>query len=112
MNRSGFTLLELLVASVLGVIIAGAAATLIDTANRARERIEENSSRRAILEGVLDFIVDDLLGAVATGTAQDPGFLGNDDSASDLALDTLEFLTLSGRPERTTTDPESDFRLI
>ncbi len=111
-RRQGFTLLEILVAAILVAILAGAIVALLDSAQRARTLVDSRSERRILAGALLDVVALDLTGALATGTTQDPGFLGNDDSAGDLAIDSLSFLTLSGRPDRRSAQPSADFRQV
>ncbi|MBI4617773.1 MAG: prepilin-type N-terminal cleavage/methylation domain-containing protein [Planctomycetes bacterium] len=110
--RAAFTLLEILVAGALVALVAAAALSLLESSTTAKKRIEARAERRSVADGALSRIAADLSGAVATGTATDTGFLGNDEEEDELAVDTLEFLTLAGRPDRSRGAPESDFRRV
>ena len=111
-GRNGFTLFEVLVASTLLATIVGSVVGLLHTAQRSHDRLEQRVALRSIGEGVLERMTLDFEGAVATGTAQDAGFLGNDGSEEGYDRDTVEFLTLSGRPPRGPGSLACDFRRI
>lgn len=111
--RGGFTLVEILVAAGLFALLAVGAFELLSAATRTDETLRELGRTRSLADGILERIVRDLEGALATGTSQDPGFLGNDADAGDLPADTLQFLTISGRPRgRGDSSVRADFRQI
>ena len=112
-GRNGFTLFEVLVATSLLAAIAGSVVGLLHTARRSQDRLEQRVNLRSIGEGVLERMARDLEGAVATGTALDAGFLGNDGSEDGYDRDTIEFLSLAGRTLlRASESLGCDFRRI
>ena len=86
--QSGFTLIEMMVATTILAITATALAGAIGAARDARSRGHERADRRALLRAVLDRIAADVVAVVPAGglyatglTSQD--LLGGDGSSSD-----------------------------
>ena len=89
---SGFTLLELIVATGIFAVVIAAAHSLFESgrtlASKGEARAELFQSARAALKAV----EDDLKGAVMPGTAYDTGFIGTDGGSKDQPLDKIEFV--------------------
>ena len=98
MNRRGFTLLELIVATAIFAVVLGAAYGLFvssrDVSSRAEARAELFQTARAALRA----IEDDVRGALMTGNEFDLGLVGTNVGSIDQPLDRLEVLAVNHHP--------------
>ena len=82
MNRKGFTLLELIVATVIFTIVIAAAYSLLDSARSLTTRAELRTQLFQTARVALQAVEDDLRGAVlpappaVSATPNDLGFVG------------------------------------
>lgn len=109
-NNRGFTLIEVLVAMLLLVIVAGALYASYFTVLRARDRVEEGGEQRRELRGTLDLIRRELDGAFYRTDDKRTRFVTEDRDLFGKPASTLEMVTVS--PPSTDDRPASDLLLV
>jgi len=101
MNRKGFTLLELIVATVIFAIVIAAAYSLLDSAQGMTSRAELRTHLFQSARVALQAIEDDFRGAVmpamppSSSTPNDLSFIGTNGGSEKEPLDRLEFVSVS-----------------
>ena len=101
MNRKGFTLLELIVATVIFSIVIAAAYSLLDSAQGMTSRAELRTHLFQSARVALQAIEDDFRGAVMPAVAptspnpNDLSFIGTSGGTDQQPLDRLEFVSIS-----------------
>ena len=111
-TRSGFTLLELLLATLISTILAGATYTLLAGTGKSRREARTRAEREGLVDRVLDQIGRDLAGSIASGKVYDPGFTGTDAIEDGYDRDTIRFLTVAGRSRLRSDRPAPDLREV
>ncbi len=109
-RNSGFTLLEVLVAMLLLVIVAGALYSSYFTVLRARERSAEGSEQRRELRGTLDLLRREIDGAFYRTDDKRLRFVVEDRDVFGKPASTLELVTVA--PPSTEERPTSDLVLV
>ncbi|MBT1074106.1 GspJ family type II secretion system protein [Geobacter grbiciae] len=109
-GNGGFTLLEVLVAMLLLVIIAGALYSSYFTVLRARERAEEGGEQRRELRGTLDLLRREIDGAFYRTSDKRLRFVVNDRDIFGKPASTLELVTVA--PPSAEERPASDLVLV
>ncbi len=107
-SRSGFTLIEVLLATLISSILAGATYSLLAGTGRARKEARVRSQREREIDVILERIAKDVSGVLSSGSIYDPGFSGIDETLDGFDRDQLEFLTLTGRPRLHSETPGPD----
>jgi|GEM_PF-3261436 len=102
MNRKGFTLLELIVATVIFSIVIAAAYTLLDSARNLTTRAELRAQLFQSARVALQAVEDDFRGAVmpvappsSSSPTTDLSFIGTSSGSEKEPLDRLEFVSIS-----------------
>jgi len=109
-GNSGFTLLEVLVAMLLLVIVAGALYSSYFTVLRAQERSAEGSEQRRELRGTLDLLRREIDGAFYRTDDKRLRFVVEDRDVFGKPASTLELVTVA--PPSTEERPASDLVLV
>ena len=102
--RRGFTLLELLVASMIFVVVAAAGYSLFHAGRNVSSRAEARAELFQTARAALSAIEKDLRAAVQSGSAFDTGLIGADGGSPEEPLDEIEFVAASGRPVGTSEE--------
>jgi len=101
MNRKGFTLLELIVATVIFSIVIAAAYTLLDSARNLTTRAELRAQLFQSARAALQAVEDDFRGAVmpqappTSSSPNDLSFIGTSSGSEKEPLDRIEFVSIS-----------------
>jgi len=101
MKRKGFTLLELIVATVIFTIVIAAAYSLLDSARSLTTRAELRAQLFQSARVALQAVEDDFRGAVmpvvppTSSTPNDLSFIGTSVGSEKEPLDRLEFVSVS-----------------
>jgi type II secretion system protein J len=93
--RSGFTLVELLVATSIFVIVLAAAYSLFESGRNLASRAELRAQMYQTARAAIKAVEEDLKGAVMPGAAYDTGFIGTDGGGSDKPLDKVELIAVN-----------------
>jgi len=99
--RSGITLLELIVATVIFSIVIAAAYTLLDSARNLTPRAELRAQLFQSARAALQAVEDDFRGAVmpvappSSSNPNDLGFIGTSAGSEKEPLDRIEFVSIS-----------------
>ncbi len=110
-GRRGFTLLEALVALVLGGIVMAGIAMALRTGLDAQERIQDRSDRHAEARAVADVLTTDLSSAfLSRQNTEQTHFTASPSEASPPGEPFLSFTTLSYRRGRPLPDTDSSPR--
>src|SRR5262245_51621773 len=100
MNRKGFTLLELIVATVIFSIVVAAAYSLLDSARNLTTRAELRAQLFQSARVALQALEDDLRGTVmpvvppSSATPNDLSFIGTNAGSEKEPLDRVEFVSV------------------
>jgi type II secretion system protein J len=94
-SSSGFTLLELVVATAIFAIVIGAAYTLFESGRNLTSQAEARAELFQTARAALKAIEDDLKGAVMPGTAYDTGFIATDSGSHEKPLDKVDFVAVN-----------------
>ncbi|MBI3856186.1 MAG: prepilin-type N-terminal cleavage/methylation domain-containing protein [Planctomycetes bacterium] len=101
MKRKGFTLLELVIATVIFSIVIAAAYALLDSARSVTSRTEFRSQLFQTARVALQAVEDEIRGAVMplappnSAGSSDLAFIGTNEGSDKEPLDRLEFVTVS-----------------
>ena len=106
--RSGFTLLEMVVATVIFMAVIAGAYALFDGSRRLAERAEFRTTMLQTARAALRAVEADLRGALMSGTAYDTGFVGVDGGSSKEPLDRLDLISVTAPTAEPTTDGYRD----
>lgn len=109
-GNSGFTLLEVLVAMLLLVIVAGALYSSYFTVLRARERADEGGEQRRELRGTLDLLRREVDSAIYRTSDKRLRFVVEDRDVFGKPASTLELVTVA--PPSSDERPASDLVLV
>lgn len=109
-GNSGFTLLEVLVAMLLLVIVAGALYSSYFSVLRARERADEGGEQRRELRGTLDLLRREIDGAFYRTDDKRLRFVVEDRDIFGKPASTLELVTVA--PPSADERPASDLILV
>jgi prepilin-type N-terminal cleavage/methylation domain-containing protein len=94
-SRSGFTLVELIVATAIFALVLSAAWSLFDSGRHLTARSEARSQLLQTARMAMKAIEDDLRGAFMPSAPYDTGFIGTSTGSVDQPLDTLQFITVN-----------------
>ncbi|MHC4606103.1 MAG: prepilin-type N-terminal cleavage/methylation domain-containing protein [Planctomycetota bacterium] len=106
MKRSGFTLLELIVASTVFAIVMAAAYALLRSGHDMVEKGEGHADVFQTARAVLRDLERDLKAVWASGSSYDTGLVGQDDGDETIPLDEIEFLAVRNKKPLPTEDEE------
>jgi len=106
-NRRGFSLLEVLVATVIFAIVIGAAYALFDSTRSMSDRAEFHASMRQEARTVLETLRGDLRGAYGSGTVFDTGLVGTQAGSEDEPRCKIDLVAVNNYTGRATS-PEID----
>lgn len=109
-GNSGFTLLEVLVAMLLLVIVAGALYSSYFTVLRARERADEGGEQRRELRGTLDLLRREIDSAIYRTSDKRLRFVVEDRDVFGKPASTLKLVTVA--PPSGDERPASDLVLV
>ena len=109
-GNSGFTLLEVLVAMLLLVIVAGALYSSYFTVLRARERADEGGEQRRELRGTLDLLRREIDSAIYRASDKRLRFVVEDRDVFGKPASTLKLVTVA--PPSGDERPASDLVLV
>lgn len=104
MRRRGFTLLELVVATMIFTVVVAAAYSLFDSARGLSSRAELRAELFQTARAALESIEDDLKGAVMPGTAFDSGFVGTTAGSEKEPLDRIELVAVNSHAANAALD--------
>jgi len=90
MKSRGFTLLELIVATLIFTLVVAATYSLFTSARGLTRSAEERAELFQTARTAIKAIEDDVRGAVLSGSAFDTGFVGTDGGSPTEPLDTLD----------------------
>lgn len=105
--KAGFTLLEVILATVIFTLVVAAAYGLLHASQSLAERAEFRAQLRQEARIVLDVVRADLEGAYGSDTVFDTGLLGTQGGGDDTPLYKLDLVSVNHATFRSTT-AESD----
>jgi len=94
-SSSGFTLLELIVATSIFAVVIGAAYSLFESGRTLTSQAESRAELFQTARAALRAIEDDLKGTVLPGTAFDTGFVGTDGGSPEQPLDKVDLIAVN-----------------
>ena len=106
MRKTGFTLLELIVATAIFGMVVAAAYALFESSRSVSTRAEARAQLFQTARSALRAVEEDVRGAVMSGSAFDTGLLGTNGGTSDEPSDTLELVAVNAHVAR--FDEESE----
>jgi prepilin-type N-terminal cleavage/methylation domain-containing protein len=95
MRRKGFTLLELIVATLIFTVVISAAYSLFASARGLTVSAEARAELFQTARAAIQAIEDDVRGAVMSGSAFDTGFVGTDVGSPTEPLDTIDLVAVN-----------------
>jgi general secretion pathway protein J len=104
MKRNGFTLLELVVATIIFTVVVAAAYALFESSRGVSSRAEARATLFQAARAALRAVEDDVRGAVQSGSVFDTGLIGTNAGSADAPADRLELVSVNSQPFRTGTD--------
>lgn len=104
---TGFTLLEVIVATIIFTLVVAAAYALFDSARTMADRTEFDAAMQQEARVVLDTLRADLQGTCGSGTVYDTGFTGTQAGGDDTPRYTLDVVSVNNVTTRATA-PEID----
>jgi len=106
-RRRGFTLVEILLASMVAALVAAAGAGALRATVRNREKVERRQEVFRSLRRAAEQVRRDLGNLYRAGSAQDQKFVGSSEERGGTVRSRIVFYTVSGTKARL-AKPESD----
>jgi type II secretion system protein J len=95
MRRRGFTLLELIVATIIFTVIMAAAYALFESSRGVSSRAEFRAQLFQTARAALRAVEEDVRGAMMSGSAFDTGLIGTNGGTADAPTDKLEIVSVN-----------------